>query len=89
MVCTAVIKGLEKSSGLVIPNQAVLVDETGRNYVYLLDRTGNRASVRYVKLGELLQNGIRITEGLSEGDSIVVSGQHKLVDGATVQVVEG
>jgi membrane fusion protein, multidrug efflux system len=88
MVCTAVVKGLEKSSGLVIPNQAVLVDETGRNYVYCLDRTGNKASVRYVKLGELLQNGIRITDGLSEGDSIVVSGQHKLVDGSAVQVVE-
>jgi membrane fusion protein, multidrug efflux system len=88
MVCTAVVKGLEKSSGLVIPNQAVLVDETGRNYVYRLDRIGNKASVRYIKLGELLQNGIRITEGLSEGDSIVVAGQYKLVDGAAVQVVE-
>lgn len=88
MVCAAIIKGLEKSSGLVIPNQAVLIDETGRNYVYCLDRTGNKASVRYVKLGELLQNGIRITSGLSEGDSIVIYGQHKLVDGATVHVVE-
>ncbi len=88
MVCTAVVKGLEKSSGLVIPNQAILVDESGRNYVYCLDRTGSKASVRHVKLGELLQNGIRITEGLSEGDSIVVYGQHKLVDGAAVQVVE-
>lgn len=88
MVCTAVIKGLEKGSGLVIPNQAVLVDETGRNYVYCLDQSGGKASVRYVKLGDLLQNGIRITEGLSEGETIVVSGQHKLVDGAAVRVVE-
>jgi membrane fusion protein (multidrug efflux system) len=88
MVCSAVVKGLEKSSGLVIPNQAVLVDETGRNYVYCLDRTGKRAAMRYVKLGELLQNGIRITEGLSAGDAIVVYGQYKLVDGAAVQIVE-
>jgi len=88
MVCTASIKGLEKSSGLVIPNQAVLVDETGRNYVYCLDQAGGRASVRYVKLAELLQNGIRISDGLKEGDAVVVSGQHKLVDGAAVQVVE-
>lgn len=88
MVCTAVIKGLEKGSGLVIPNQAVLFDETGRNYVYCLDQSGNKASLRYVKLGDLLQNGIRITEGLSEGEAIVVSGQHKLVDGAAVRIVE-
>jgi membrane fusion protein (multidrug efflux system) len=88
MVCTAVIKGLERSSGLVIPNEAVLVDETGRNYVYCLDPAGTRASLRYVKLGELLQNGIRITEGLNAGETIVVSGQHKLVDGSAVQVAE-
>ncbi|MDD8012658.1 MAG: efflux RND transporter periplasmic adaptor subunit [Acidobacteriota bacterium] len=88
MVCTAVVKGLERSSGLVIPNQAVLVDETGRHYVYCLDRSGNKAFVRNVTLGELLQNGIRITAGLSAGDAIVVYGQHKLVDGATVDVVE-
>lgn len=88
MVCTASVQGMEKSSGLVIPNQAVLVDETGRNYVYCLDQAGGKASVRFVKLGELLQNGIRIAEGLKEGDSVVVSGQHKLVDGAAVQVVD-
>ena len=49
---------------------------------------GSKASVRYVKLGELLQNGIGSPKDLSAGDSVVVSGQHKLVDGAAVQVVE-
>jgi len=88
MVCTAVIKGLERSSGLVIPNEAVLVDETGRTYVYCLDPAGTKASLRYVRLGELLQNGVRVTEGLREGEVLVVSGQHKLVDGSAVRVVE-
>jgi membrane fusion protein (multidrug efflux system) len=88
MVCTAVIKGQDRSSGLVIPNEAVLVDETGRNYVYCLDAAGTRASLRYVKLGELLQNGVRITDGLNASETIVVSGQHRLVDGSAVQVVE-
>jgi RND family efflux transporter MFP subunit len=88
MVCSAVIKGLERSSGLVIPNEAVLVDEAGRNYVYCLDPSGARASVRYVKLGELLENGVRVVEGLREGEVLVVSGQHKLVNGSLVQVVE-
>jgi membrane fusion protein (multidrug efflux system) len=88
MVCTAVINGMEKSSGLVIPNEAVLVDETGRNYVYCLDAAETKASVRYVRLGELLQNGIRITEGLNAGEVIVVSGQHKLVEGSSVQAIE-
>lgn len=88
MVCSASVKGLERSSGLVVPNQAVLVDENGRHYVYRLDAAGGRAFVRTVKLGELLQNGIRVDDGLGVGDAVVVSGQHKLVDGAAVQAVE-
>ena len=75
--------------GLVIPNQAVLVDENGRNYVYCLDPSGARACVRFVTLGELLKNGIRVTSGLTTGDAVVVAGQHKLVPGAAVRVVEG
>ncbi len=88
MVCTATLRGQEKSRGLVIPNRAVLVDENGRNYVYSLDRQRSRASVRTIQLGELLENGIRVVAGLSENDLVVVSGQHKLVDGAAVQVIE-
>ncbi len=87
MVCTAAMKGLERNAGLVVPNPAVLVDETGRHYVYCLDGSGRQAHVRRVTLGELLQNGIRVTGGLKAGDSVVVSGQHKLTDGAAVQVV--
>ena len=88
MVCSASVRGLERSMGLVIPNQAVLVDENGRNYVYCLDPAGARALVRFVTLGELLQNGIRVTSGLTTGDPIVVAGQHKLVPGAAVRVDE-
>jgi RND family efflux transporter MFP subunit len=88
MVCTAILKNAEKAAGLVVPNQAVLVDETGRNYVYCLDTAGFKAAVRYVKLGSLLRDGIEIAGGLSEGETIVVSGQHKLFDGAAVQIVE-
>ncbi|HOW85577.1 MAG TPA: efflux RND transporter periplasmic adaptor subunit [Candidatus Aminicenantes bacterium] len=88
MVCTAGLSRAARVSGVVVPNEAVLVDETGRRYVYVLDAAGARAAVRAVKLGELLQSGVRVVEGLAAGETIVVSGQHKLVDGAAVQVVE-
>lgn len=87
MVCTAAITGADRGSGPVVPNEAVLVDETGRRYVYCLDPAGVRATVRAVKLGELLQEGIRVDEGLAVGETIVVSGQHKLYDGAAVRAV--
>ncbi len=88
MVCTASLDGPPRGSGAVVPHEAVLVDESGRRYVYVLDAAGTRAAVRAVKLGELLQNGIRVDEGLAAGETVVVAGQHKLVDGAAVQVVE-
>jgi RND family efflux transporter MFP subunit len=87
MVCTAVLHSAGRSRGLVVPNEAVMVDETGRNFVYGLDATGAKARLTYVKIGALLAGGIEITEGLSANDMVVVSGQHKLADGAPVLVV--
>ncbi len=87
MVCTAVLQSAGRSRCLVVPNEAVMVDETGRNFVYGLDATGARARLVYVKIGALLAGGIQITDGLSPNDTVVVSGQHKLAGGAPVTVV--
>ena len=87
MVCTAVLRSAARSRGLVVPSEAVLVDETGRNFVYGLDATGAKARLIYVTIGVLLAGGIEITDGLSANDTVVVSGQHKLADGAPVLVV--
>jgi membrane fusion protein, multidrug efflux system len=87
MVCTAVLQSAGRSRSLVVPSEAVMVDETGRNFVYGLDATGAKARLIYVKIGALLAGGTEITDGLAANDIIVVSGQHKLADGASVLVV--
>lgn len=88
MVCTARLKSAGRSRGLVVPSEAVLVDETGRNYVYALDETRRKVRLRYVKIGSLLTNGIEITEGLAANDTVVISGQHKLTDGSAIRIVD-
>jgi len=74
-----------EAAGLFIPSRAVLVDEQGDNFVYVVDN--NKAVRKYVKTGKLLKNGVEITEGLNDGEQIVVAGQQKLVDNSSIRIV--
>jgi membrane fusion protein (multidrug efflux system) len=87
MVCTAALRSAGRSHGTVVPTEAVLVDETGRNYVYTLDAARRKALRTPVKIGALLADGIEILEGLPADAEVVVSGQHRLTDQAAVVIV--
>lgn len=87
MVCNVTLykNKTNEAAGLFVPSRAVLVDEQGANFVYVVDN--NKAVKKYVKTGKLLLNGIEITEGLNNGEQIVVAGQQKLVDNSSVHIV--
>jgi len=87
MVCTAALQGPGRSRGPVVPTEAVLVDEAGKNYVYALDPSRRKALRVPVKIGALLADGVEILEGLAPGVEVVVTGQHRLTDQAAVTVV--
>ncbi len=89
MVCTASLRRPGRDGALVVPTESVLVDETGRNFVYVLDSTRSKALRTPVKIGALLAGGIEVREGLAPGAEVVVSGQHRLTDGAAVTVTDG
>ncbi len=85
MICSAVLEQQNNSNGVYVSGKAVLVDEHGKNFVYITNQ--NKASKKYVKTGRLLKNGIEIIEGLNPGDKVVVEGSHKLVDGSIINIV--
>jgi len=87
MICNVTIykNKTNEAAGLFIPSRAVLVDEQGDNFVYVVDN--NKAVRKYVKTGKLLKNGVEITEGLNDGEQIVVAGQQKLVDNSSIRIV--
>jgi len=87
MICEAGIPVSDIIDGVVIPNQAVQVDELGRTFVYSVNKDKTLAMRRYVETGQLTNDGIVITEGLNSGESFVISGQQKLVDNSRVQVI--
>jgi membrane fusion protein (multidrug efflux system) len=69
----------------VIPEVA-LVTEGEQNFVYVI--RGGTAEKREVALGERLDGGIEVTEGLQGGEVIVTEGHRELSDGAAVRIAQ-
>jgi membrane fusion protein, multidrug efflux system len=88
MVCTASLRPSVRTGATVIPSQAVQVDESGRTFVYAVDRKAGRAVRTSVSTGRLLDRGVEALSGARPGDLVVVAGQHKLVDNALVHFEE-
>lgn len=73
--------------GLSVPLIALQVDEQNKNYVYVVDAQ-QKAERREVKRGELLNDAVVITEGLSPSDRVIVSGYQKITGGTPVKVIQ-
>lgn len=67
---------------VVVPEQCVQHGPDG-DFVYLVDG-GNHALVRPVRTSQTTQLGTPIVSGLTDGDRIVVEGQHRLHAGSLV-----
>lgn len=86
MVCNAYFKSLTSGNDIVVPIQAIVVDEEDNKFVYTV--TDNKAYRKKVETGALYDNGIAITKGIKKGDKIVVSGYHKLTDSTQVNIIQ-
>jgi RND family efflux transporter MFP subunit len=86
MICSATIDIPSAVHGVVVPSRAVMIDESGKNFVYVVS-SQNKAMRKYILTGQLLNSGIEVLEGLQINDTIVVEGQHKLIENAFVQIV--
>jgi membrane fusion protein, multidrug efflux system len=87
MICTVLIPQSGSIRGVTVAGSAILVDETGRNYVYVVDSSRGIATRRFVTPCALLNDGIALGQGLQTNELVVVSGQHKLVDSAAVRII--
>lgn len=72
--------------GITVPYDAV-VYRNGVNTVWTVDAEG-KARRQIVKVGVRTKNDIQITEGLNEGDVVMVEGMSKMNDGDKVLIVE-
>lgn len=75
----------DTSAQLVVPAQAVQVDEQGHNYVFTAS-DDNKAIRKEVTTGSVYDNGIAIKSGLKKEDRLILSGFQKLTNQATVRI---
>jgi membrane fusion protein, multidrug efflux system len=89
------------AAALVVPEEA-LVPQAGKQFVFLVVPVGTVPAAgelpadtrfvsqrREVKLGSRMQGKVEVTEGLEQGQTIVVAGQQRLQrDGSPLKVIE-
>jgi len=73
-------------SAIIVPSDAVLV-KNGNEIVYTV--IDNLAVEHVVQTG--IDNGqdIEILTGISEGDVVIITGQHYVTDGSKIKVIRG
>ena len=82
MLCNVSMKTAEEKDALVVPVDAVLLDHNNQSFVWII-RNG-KAEKRVITLGEYIADGVVVSNGLSDGDEIIISGQQKVSNGMSV-----
>jgi RND family efflux transporter MFP subunit len=78
------------SGALIIPDECLIkTDGNYRVFTAVKSDGGYLARNRNVKIGVETADSVEITEGLSEGDLVVMFGQSKLQDGDLIKPVKG
>ena len=75
-----------KPKVIAIPS-SLPIRNLSRNLVYRVK--GDKVEAIDVKLGVRFAENVEVLSGLSEGDEIVVVGQHRLTDGCAIKKLEG
>lgn len=86
MIVQADIKTKTPMDVLTVPGCAIVQDADNVSYVFLADQSNGLALRRRIDYGRTFHDGIEIIHGLAPGDSVIVSGQHKLVDGSPIVI---
>jgi HlyD family secretion protein len=73
---------------LVVANGA-FYDDTGGQWVFVVDESGERAERRQVRFGRRNPEGIEVLEGLQEGESVITSSYENLERYDRIEVTGG
>lgn len=78
---------LGSENNVVVPDRAVVKQTgSGNKYVYVLH--GDVVSYERVELGQRLDDSYELLSGIADGDTVVITGQARLNDGAKVEIMK-
>ena len=86
MTARATLQGVSFPDSLLLPEEA-LIDRNRRRVVFVVQ--DGVARMREPLLAAGFSNRLRIISGLEPGDSVIIGGQSKLLDGTPVNVRQG
>ncbi len=82
MVCSVSVENSNKGQGIIIPQNAVMIDGSN-SYVWIAD--GGKAEKCMVTTDGVSNQGVIITGGIESGAKIIVSGQDKVSEGTKIK----
>ena len=88
MIVQAKIITDRKIDILTVPGKAIVRDADNLTYVFTAAADSDKALRRRVFPGSVYQTEIEIKEGLAPGDYVIIGGQHRLTDGASITIVK-
>lgn len=84
MVCSVQMQQTNSQTGIIIPQDAVLV-EGNTPYVWIA-RNG-KAHRQNIVTGDVCREGVIVSSGLQAGDSVFISGQNRVSEGVQIKIV--
>jgi len=86
MICQAFINYMQGSTGVFIPANLVQLDGDNKTFVWVVN--GGKAVKREITISNETAQGVQVGGGLSAGDQLIVSGQQKVSNGMSVEIVK-
>jgi len=80
------VKANEKPS-VVVPPSAARIDEKGSHYLFVV-KSDSKLEQRTVTIASYVGEDIAVSQGLSDGELIVISGTPMLANGMSVAIAE-
>ncbi|WP_052597955.1 efflux RND transporter periplasmic adaptor subunit [Aureispira sp. CCB-QB1] len=85
LLATMLVNDFSKKDAIVVPDQLILQDVSGADYVMVLE--GNKAVKKLVTMGRGYRNETIITSGLNGDETLLIKGARQVSDGDLVEVL--
>ena len=86
MYGTAVFKSAQQTQKMTVVPRNAFVGSVSSNQVFVVDN--GIAKLKKVTAGRILGDKVEIIDGLSDGETVITTGQINLQEGNTVEVIK-
>ena len=86
MYGTAIFKSAQQKQTMTIVPRAAFVGSVSSNQVFVVEN--GFAKLKNVTAGRILGDKVEILNGLTTGETVIVTGQINLQDGNTVEIIK-